>query len=81
MRKLSYITTRGKAPGTQLQAHRHADGMYVASKTRFKADYIRVHDETELIALVQQGYKVRMSNPDCLVHRAPSLVIPQIIET
>ena len=76
MTQLRYFTKRGKAIGTELRPHRHEDGSYVASKTRFEKDYVRVRRESELSALVRQGYKVRMSNPNCEAHRAPSLVIP-----
>lgn len=56
----------------ELLPHRHSDGTYVASHTRFKADYIRVESENELEALVRAGYGVRMSNSK--IRRPASLI-------
>jgi hypothetical protein len=76
---LSAVSKRGVAAGTLLTPHKHADGCYVASKTRFESDYVRVSSVEELLPLVQRGYGVRMSNPDVKVHRAPSLIAPKSI--
>lgn len=71
---------RGKEAGITLQPHRYADGTYVASKTRFERDYLRVGSLEQLIGLWQQGYKIRMSAPQSAHHRSPSLITPTAIE-
>jgi hypothetical protein len=75
---LQYRVSRGTAIGTCLYPHLHEDGFYVASRTRFEKDYIRVRTLPELVQLARQGYKIRMSNRTHPNHRAPSLVIPKI---
>ena len=55
----------------------HADGTYVASRTRFEADYVRVGSEEELEALIRAGYGARMSSPE--VNGGPSLIASQSI--
>jgi hypothetical protein len=78
MKKLSYTVTRGKALGTVLTPHRHGDGSFVISMTRFEKDYIRVKDESELVDWIGRGYRVRMSeagNP----RSAASLIAPRSI--
>jgi hypothetical protein len=69
---------RGKARGEALYPHKHEDGRYVASITRFKKDYIRVDTIEELIPYVKKGFCVRMSKQRS--HRAPSLISPESIE-
>lgn len=64
--------------GLPLYPHRHDDGMYVASHTRFEADYIRVGTLEQLEALVRAGYSARMPNPD--IKQAPSLIVRSSIE-
>jgi hypothetical protein len=71
-----YLVRRGEEQGTELLPHRHEDGMYVASLTRFERDYIRVGTLRELAILVRQGFSIRMSNPDSTKHKAPSLIAP-----
>lgn len=73
MKKLSYKVKRGKAFGTVLRPHRHDDGHFVVSMTRFEKDYIRVRDESELHGWLSKGYRVRMSEPDN-PRRAASLI-------
>lgn len=68
--------TRGKFTGALLTPHRHADGCYVVSKTRFERDYIRVTSEAEIIEWLRRGYRLRMSNPAV---GAPSLIAPESI--
>lgn len=80
MKKLQYVVKRGSAVGTVLRPHRHADGTYVVSMTRFERDYIRVASEDDLAEWVDRGYRVRMSNPDVASHRSPSLIAPASIE-
>jgi hypothetical protein len=70
--------SRGKYEGTPLFPHLHEDGMYVATRTRYKADYVRVKSLEQLEALVQQGYGARMSNPD--ITNAPSFIVNKNIE-
>ena len=77
MIKMSYTVTRGAGKGTELQPHRHEDGKYVASMTRFERDYVRVDSLRELLILVRKGFRIRMSNQDSETHRAPSLIAPE----
>lgn len=73
---MQYIVKRGREIGTILVPHRHSDGMYVASRSRFARDYVRVANIKELEALVSKGFGVRMSNRGSEYHRAPSLISP-----
>lgn len=75
---MTYRVKRGDSIGTTLIPHLHKDGFYVASKTRFAKDYLRVRSLADLEALAAKGYKVRMSNRSHPTHKAPSLVIPVI---
>lgn len=79
MAKIYSIVKRGKAVGTKLTPHLYAGNYFVVSKTRFERDYVRVPDEPQLMSYVQQGYSVRMSNPDVVNHRSQSLVAPSSI--
>lgn len=79
--KLTAIVKRGVAAGTVLTPHRHADGYFVASMTRFKKDYVPVRTEHELLDHVRRGYSIRMSNPRVTNHRAPSLICPASVIT
>lgn len=74
------VVIRGAEPGVVLTPHKHDDGKYVASLTRFEDDYIRVETVRELKILADNGFSVRMSNPDTKNHRSPSLIIPSSIE-
>jgi hypothetical protein len=67
------IITRGKNKGTKLYPHKHEDGMYVVSPTRFERDYIRVPHKEGLAEWLGKGYRLRMSNLAAGV-RAPSLI-------
>ena len=58
--------------------HKHSDGKYVASMTRFEKDYMRVNTIEELIPYVKKGYSIRMSNQRS--HRTPSLISPGSID-
>jgi hypothetical protein len=77
--KLQETVKRGKAIGTTLTPHRHDDGCFVVSMTRFEKDYIRVPSEADLPAWVAKGYRVRMSNPLVPEHKAASLIAPASI--
>jgi hypothetical protein len=78
MSKLYAIVKRGKAKGAVLTPHRHADGKYVVSKSRFEPDYVRVASEPELPSWVSRGYSIRMSNQE--YSPAPSLIAPSSIK-
>lgn len=80
MIKLQAVVKRGNAIGTVLRPHRHEDGHYVVSMTRFEKDYIRVANPDELPLWVDKGYSLRMSNPNVSNHRSPSLISPASIE-
>lgn len=80
MRKIEAKVKRGQFAGTVLTPHRHADGMFVVSKTRFEKDYIRVADEANLEKWINDGYGVRMSNCEVFPRRAPSLIAPSSIK-
>ena len=60
--EISAYVKRGKNAGTILYPHRHKDGAFVVSMTRFERDYIRVGSLTEVAAYAEKGYSVRMSN-------------------
>ena len=77
--KLQATVKRGKAIGTKLTPHKHNDGCYVVSRTRFEKDYIRVPSEADLPDWVAKGYRVRMSNPLVPEHKAASLIAPTSI--
>ena len=75
---LHAFVSRGANEGTLLFPHRHRDGCFVVSKTRFEKDYIRVPDEPDLIGWLEKGYSLRMSNPEGGV-KQPSLIEPHKI--
>ena len=64
---------RGKYAGTSLHPHRHNDGAYVVSLTRFEKDYVRVENLEAVAAYVKKGFSVRMSNVAEGIH-ATSLI-------
>lgn len=65
MSKLQAKKNRGQYKGKPLYPHKHKDGMYVASSSRYEVDYIPVETEDELVSLVKAGFGARMSNPYC----------------
>lgn len=73
---MEYIVSRGKEEGIVLTPHKHEDGKYVASMSRFEKDYIYVDSLRELQILCGNGFSIRMSNQDSSHHRAPSLISP-----
>jgi hypothetical protein len=75
---LHAFVARGENAGQLLYPHRHLDGTYVVSMTRFERDYVRVADEADLISWLERGYRLRMSNPDQGI-TAPSLIQPSAI--
>lgn len=72
MAKLIAYKSRGDHKGEPLFPHKHKDGSYVASSSRFETDYVLVETEQELEALVRSGLGARMSNPD--IKQAASLI-------
>ena len=80
MKTISTNVRQGVAVGTVLRPHKHADGCYVVSETRFAKDYIRVPSEAKLPAWIAKGFGIRMSNPNAPTHRPPSLIVPASIE-
>lgn len=73
------VSSRSKNyAGAPLFPHLHKDGMYVATRTRYKADYVRVETQDQLEALVLKGYGARMSNHD--IPNAPSFIANKNIE-
>lgn len=76
--RLHGFVSRGARVGEILFPHKHEDGAYVVSKTRFEEDYIRVANEDEILRWLEQGYGLRMSNPAKGI-TAPSLIAPKSI--
>jgi len=72
---LHAFVSRGSKAGTLLYPHRHDDGSYVVSMTRFERDYIRVAEPSALLDWLEKGYRLRMSNKEAGVP-APSLIEP-----
>lgn len=71
--------SRGPDKGKALYPHRHADGMYVVSPDRFKQNYRRVASFAEISKALNEGLRLRMSNPaDGVV--GPRLICPWSIE-
>lgn len=75
---LHAFVSRGSRSGELLFPHKHEDGSYVVSKTRFEIDYIRVTRESEILPWLEKGYSLRMSNPANGI-AAPSLIKPESI--
>jgi hypothetical protein len=71
---------RGKAHGAILRTHTYPDGSFVASRSRFEDDYVRVKDMGQLIQLWQQGFKVRMSATLAGKYLEPRLIAAESIE-
>lgn len=65
---------RGAQAGTRLFPHKHRDGCYVVSMTRFERDYVRVSDPREVLGWLEKDYRLRMSNKD------GGVSVPRLIE-
>lgn len=78
MSKLKAYKSRGEYKGEPIYPHKHKDGTYVASPSRFEVDYVYVDTEEELEALVRSGLGARMSSPD--IKQAASLITGDNIE-
>jgi hypothetical protein len=76
--KLIAYKSRGEYKGKPIYPHKHKDGTYVASPSRFEVDYVHVDTEEELEALVRSGLGARMSSPD--IKQAASLMSADSIE-
>jgi hypothetical protein len=75
---LHAFVSRGPKAGTLIYPHKHEDGAYVVSMTRFERDYKRIFNPSELLGWLEKGYRLRMSNPPAGV-AAPSLIAPSSI--
>lgn len=75
---LHAFVARGPKTGTLLYPHKHRDGSYVVSMTRFDKDYIKVANSTDLLNWLEKGYRLRMSNKVAGVV-SPSLIKPSKI--
>ena len=73
----AFVAREPKA-GALLYPHKHRDGSYVVSMTRFEKDYIHFNDRSELLGWLEKGYRLRMSNKDAGA-AAPSLIEPSKI--
>ncbi|MGM0834042.1 MAG: hypothetical protein ACQEUK_14620 [Pseudomonadota bacterium] len=78
MSKLIAYKSRGDHKGKSIYPHKHKDGTFVASPSRFEVDYIHVETEEELEALVRSGLGARMSSPE--IKQAASLITSEKIE-
>ena len=72
---LHALVARGPKAGTLLYPHKHRDGNYVVSMTRFEKDYIKVAYAADLLDWLEKGYRLRMSNKEGGVP-SPSLIEP-----
>ncbi len=75
------VSSRGRRKGVILVPHRnqrgkHA-GAYIASMTRFEADYVPVRDPDRLKEYAARGYGIRMSPKGAT--GAASLIMPESI--
>jgi hypothetical protein len=75
--KLHAFVARGSRKGELLFPHKHEDGAFVVSKTRFEKEYERV-SEDEILNWLEKGFGLRMSNPQKGIN-SPSLVTPESI--
>ena len=69
---ITYQVVRGCKKGAVYVPHKHRNGQYVVSKSRFKKDYVYVGSHCEVFEYLKKGYKVRMSDP--VDRSSPSLV-------
>lgn len=72
---LHAFVSRGPRKGTILYPHKHRDGRYVVSMTRFEKDYIYVDKAADLLDWLEKGYRLRMSTKVGGVP-SPSLIEP-----
>lgn len=74
--KIIAKVSRGPQKGEIVTPHRHEDGTYVVSPTRFEKDYIRVASLEDFASQIQKGFKGRMSSPAV---KRPRLFSPKSI--
>lgn len=74
--KIIAKVSRGPQKGEIVTPHRHEDGTYVVSPTRFEKDYIRVASLEGFASQIQKGLKGRMSSPAV---KGPRLFSPKSI--
>lgn len=74
--KIHARVSRGDLKGEIVRLHRHANGTYVVSPTRFERYYIRVSTLEEVAAHIRKGLKCRMSSSRAM---APRLFSPASI--
>jgi hypothetical protein len=60
--KIFAKVSRGPQKGEIVTPHRHEDGTYVVSPTRFERDYIRVSTLEDFASEIRKGLKGRMSS-------------------
>lgn len=75
---LHAFVSRGPKTGTILYPHKHRDGRFVVSMTRFEKDYVFVDHAEELLSWLEKGFRLRMSNKDGGLP-APSLIEPAAV--
>jgi len=79
MTLIATVSNRSKEhAGKLLYPSKNAEGSYVASLSRFEADYVFVETEEQLEALVSLGYGARMFNSE--IKGGPSLISSKSIE-
>ena len=75
------VSSRGPRKGEILIPHKcqrgSCAGAYIASMTKFEADYVPVHDPDHLKEYVGRGYGIRMSPQDRT--GAGNLIMPNSI--
>jgi len=73
-KSVHYTIKCGKNAGVLLRPHRHLDGKYVVSPSRFSRDYLRFNSIDEAVAVATaKGFGIRMSDPGN-PKLAPSLI-------
>ena len=74
--KIIAKVSRGPQKGEIVTPHRHEDGTYVVSPTRFEKDYIRVATLEDFASQIRKGLKGRMSSSAV---KGPRLFSPKSI--
>jgi hypothetical protein len=75
--KIIAKVSRGPQKSEIVTPHRHEDGTYIVSSTRFEKDYIRVTTVEGFASEIRKGLKGRMSSPAV---KGPRLFSPSSIE-
>ena len=74
--KIIAKVSHGPQKGEIVTPHRHEDGTYVVSPTRYEKDYIRVVALEDFAFQIRKGLKGRMSSPAV---KGPRLFNPKSI--